>query len=285
MKRLLGICLLVLMVLGLTSCAGVLGNKLSTPQIIKHETRSSVTLVFYDETNTDDGVSDITPYCSAVWVDGTHILTAFHCMKVAYMEQQRKQIERENNAKAKCEGLTMLLTGCDPDAEVVHKKLELKHIQVHYVQQQEASGIGREPQAWHLARLVGWDSPHDLALLDVDPVSAPAHEVAEVADAVPGMGEPVHVVGSPKGFYFTYLEGTVAGYRGSIPNDPNVGPYLQIQCPVYYGNSGGGAYDSYGKLVGIADAMPGLPAEGLFIPVDTIRSFLQLRGVLERPAQ
>ena len=284
MKRLLGICLLVVMVLGLTSCAGMLGNKLSTAQIVKHESAASVALVYYDEKNSEDEISDIKPYCSAVWVDQTHILTAYHCIKIAYAEQQRKQNEREANKPA-CEGLAALLGMCDPDEKVEHKTLKLKGINVHYIQQVEAVGVGKEPEAWHLAKVKGWDKFHDLALLETDAPSTPRHEIAELADAVPAMGEPVHVVGVPKGFYWTFLEGTVAGYRGSLPGDEDVGPYLQVQIPVTYGNSGGGAFDSYGKLIGIADKLPPLPGEGLFIPVETLRSFLQLQGILERPAQ
>lgn len=264
------------LVMGLTAC--ISGGSLSTPDLVKHTGSASVALVYYDEMNDDDKVSDIAVYCSGVWVDETHILTAHHCVKVAQEEQQRKQDTREANQEP-CEGFAALLGMCDPEAKSEHKVIALKGAPVHYVLQQEARGVGKEPDAWHLGHVAGWDVSHDVALITISGV-VPPHEVAEVAEKVPANGEPVMVVGHPKGFYWTYLTGTVAGYRGSIPHDKTSGPFLQLQVPAYYGNSGGGAFDSSGKLIGMADQLVGLPGEALFVPVETLRSFLQMQGIL-----
>jgi S1-C subfamily serine protease len=43
---------------------------------------------------------------------------------------------------------------------------------------------------------------------------------------------------------------------------------------MYFGNSGGGAFNDYGELVGIADWIKRAPEMGFFVHLDTIRSFL-----------
>src|SRR5579864_772098 len=132
---------------------------------------------------------------------------------------------------------------------------------IHFVQWKEVDDVGKEPTAWHLSHVVGWDEHKDLALLEAAGNAVPSHEFAKVADVTPGLGEPVHVCGHPKGFYWTFLEGTVAGYRGEIPHmDKKAGPFMQVQIPIFFGNSGGGAFNEYGELVGIADFLTRLPA-------------------------
>ena len=285
MKRFLA--LLSLAVLVLTGCGGSLASnspaKLSTSQMVSHEGYSTVALVHYDEDNDDPKVSDIRTYCSAVWVDDTHILTAFHCVKGEQKRAQAKQDEREQNQPA-CGMLAALLGLCDPDAPVKHTVIWMKGLPVHYVQWKESADPGKEPSAWHLGNVVGWDEGKDLALVEAAGNAIPSHEVAVLADETPALGESIHVCGHPKGFTWTFLEGTVAGYRGVLQHhDKDTGPYMQAQVPVYFGNSGGGAFDSYGKLVGIADMLPGLPAEGLFVHLDNIRGFLQDQNLLDKP--
>lgn len=269
-------------VLGLTSCGGVFSSvpsPLSTDKLVAHEGNSTVALVHTDEDSADDEVSAVRPLCSAVWVDKTHILTAYHCAKGVQEELQDKQDEREKNAPV-CGGLAALLHLCSTDA-VEHKVIEMKGLPVHFVQWKEADEPGKEPTAQHLSHVVSWNEEHDLALLEAAGQAIPSHEIAKVAAAVPAMGERIHVCGHPKGLYWTFLEGTVAGYRQSLPHlsakgdkVKSVGPYLQLEVPIYFGNSGGGAFDDAGQLIGIADFMLKLPSEGFFIPVDPIRTFL-----------
>jgi len=286
MKRLLGILLIIGLVLGLTSCVGV--TKLTPQQIVKHEGNSSVALVYYDETNVDLDIkhSNIQPYCTGVWIDNTHIITAYHCAVVAWKEQQRKQNWKEKN-QPKCEGIMQLFGACDDDddkKEVPHTVIPMRNLPVHFIQQNEVSEVEQEPTAWHVSRLVGWDREHDLALLEVKGKAVPPHEIAVLADKAPEVGEAVHFVGHPSGFYWTYVNGTVAAYRDEILGDKTLGPYMQVSAPVYHGNSGGGAFDDSGKLVGIADAIiNGVPNSGLYMPVSTIRIFLEDQGILPAP--
>lgn len=274
-----------LVVLCITSCGGAINPPLSASQLVQHEGSVTVALVHTDEDSADEESSGVRPLCSAVWVDRTHILTAYHCTVGIQEELQAKQDEREKNAPA-CEGLAKLFGMCD-DSPTEHKVIEMKGLPVHFVQWKEADEPGKEPSAQHLSHVVGWDESHDLALLEAAGKAIPSHEFASVAAQVPGMGERIHVCGHPKGLYWTFLEGTVAGYRLSLPHlsgkkdlVKRKGPYLQLEVPIYYGNSGGGAFDDAGQLIGIADFMLKLPAEGFFIPAESIREFLVDQEVL-----
>lgn len=273
MKRLLGILSIIGLVIGVAGCTG----KLSTPDMVKHTSNSSVALVYYDEDNDDSDISDIRVYCSGIWVNETHILTAEHCVKFAREEAQKKQDAREGAAT--CDILSVIMGKCDLDS-MAHKEVPMLNLPVHYVVQSEVTGLAKEPTTWHLGNVTGWDSSHDLALIQVSG-NGPTHEVAELAKAVPATGEYVSVVGHPRGWYWTFLQGTVAGYRNNLPGDDQ-GPYLQVQVPAYYGNSGGGAFDAYGKLIGMADLLNGIPSETLFVPVDPIRNFLVEQKVLKQ---
>lgn len=123
------------------------------------------------------------------------------------------------------------------------------------------------------------DADHDLALLRARGV--PAHAVARVALVSPRPGDLVHVVGHPMGFLWTYLTGQVSGPLRNDPRLPHEGPYLQVQCPIVSGSSGGGAFNDEGELVGVADLKIGqLEGEGLFVPVEVILPFLRASHVL-----
>ena len=282
-KLILGIGLVLSLALSVSGC-GVLRSKLGPNEIMKEDGESTVALVYFNRENADREVSDVRVYCSAVWVDKTHILTAHHCVNAMLEKAQEHEDEIEEAEKAdiaSCDELKALFTGCDPNEVVKHQVVELQGLPIHYIESAEVEGIGKEPSAWHLSEVVGYDESHDVALLKADGKAIPEHKVAVLADAVPGMGEAVHVIGHVKGFYWTLLEGTVSGYRQSVPHVDTEGPFLQVEAPVYFGNSGGGAFNAYGELVGMADFLMDMPGQAFFVPVDTLRAFLVDQGVLE----
>jgi len=207
------------------------------------EIRPSSTLVarMTDETVAlvwnDDGTTKV--FCSGVWIGEDKILTAAHCIN-GLAEQQETS----------------------PD-----------DLAVHFVMHAESPDPYKEPFAAHLGKAIQRDDDHDLALITV-PGPKLDHPVAMLASETPGLGEPLWFVGHPRGLSFTVLRGSVAGYRSELPVDPKVGPWLQVQAPVFYGNSGGGCFDDAGQLVGIASMLVPVPSEALYVARQTIAKFL-----------
>lgn len=94
------------------------------------------------------------------------------------------------------------------------------------------------------ARLVAYDVERDLCALLAPGLDVAAARVGEAASAE--IGQRVYAIGAPEGFELTLSEGLVSGLRES----PS-GRYLQITAPLSEGSSGGGLFDSQGRLIGI----------------------------------
>src|SRR5277367_3165557 len=155
-----------LFVLFSVSCGGSFSfnhiSKLSESQMINHEGNSTVALVYTIDDNLDAKVSDVRPTCTAVWVDDTHILTAFHCAKGIREKLQEKQDAKEKNLPP-CEGLEAALHLCSTEVPE-HRVIAMQDLPIHYVTWAEEEGLGHDPTGQHLSKVVGWDSDHDLAL-------------------------------------------------------------------------------------------------------------------------
>lgn len=151
--------------------------------------------------------------------------------------------------------------------------------EAHYFVPQEAQEPHEEPFAMHLAKVVKVDAKHDLALLAaLGPV--PDHTIAPVAKHMPDIGYPLDIVGHPSGMLWTLTRGFVSSYRGgSFGPEGMTGPWMQVSAPIWFGNSGGGAFTAdEGELVGIASFMVKAPSVGFFVPSTTIRTFMEERG-------
>jgi S1-C subfamily serine protease len=96
------------------------------------------------------------------------------------------------------------------------------------------------------------DEENDLALLVTDLKTTPMHPIAEIADDS-WDGEHVNIVGHTNGMWWTYIEGVVSSTRADAVKSNNKPTLvLQISAPAWFGNSGGGAFDDSGKLLGIS---------------------------------
>jgi serine protease Do len=186
---------------------------------------------------------------------------------------------KEAPADEECNGLAQLFGLCHGAVE--HVKIELKDMPIHFVQENESMGVSKEPSAWHVGKVVGWALDRDLALIEAVGKAVPEHEYATLASDDPAMMESLTVVGHPKGLYWTYMTGSCAGVRDTLPHmskssegDKRIGPFLQVEAPVYFGNSGGGAFNDRGELVGIASFLLRLPGEGFFIGRESMHAFL-----------
>jgi hypothetical protein len=247
MKKILGIVTLLLMILGCGSGTGKLPVR-DASQLTSHMGSSTVALVF----TTEDG--DVLPFCSGVWISDVEILTAGHCAAAIAEKTQGGGIE-----------------GLDIDPV---------DVPVHYIVQDEVTSVGKEPTAIHLSKVVSYDKDHDLALLKALGKTIPSHDHTNVVSEMPALGEHVYIVGHPKGMYWSFVEGVISQYHDKLPRDHGEGPYVQISAPVWFGNSGGGAFDSRGDLVGIASFITRAPNTSFFVHPDAINKFL--KSVKER---
>jgi hypothetical protein len=253
-------CILIgLFVMSLGACGVSKGNipVRSPSTLVSHMGASTVGLVMRN----DEGKARV--YCTGVWVSKDTVLTADHCVEAA----ARMHKAAAARAAAKASGKIVIEDDEDMPIDPVGTP-------INYIVESEVTGVGEEPSAVHLGSVVASDSDHDLALVRMLPGGLPGHDVAELTGEMPALGEHVFIVGHVKGFWWSYIEGVVSAYRKDLPFIDKVGPFVQVSGPVYYGNSGGGAFDSDGYLVGICSFMARAPQTNFFIHGDSIKRFL-----------
>ena len=124
----------------------------------------------------------------------------------------------------------------------------------------------------YVATLIGTDSSSDIAVLKIEPDETLT--VAELGSSSSLMlAEDVIVIGNPLGSLGgTITNGIVSALAREITIDGETMTLIQTNAAVNPGNSGGGMFNLYGKLVGIVNAKSsGTDVEGLgfAIPIDT----------------
>lgn len=123
------------------------------------------------------------------------------------------------------------------------------------------------------AKVLKVSEHQDLALLGVPAMS---HNYANVALSW-SQGEELTIVGHPNGEKWVWMRGWIEKailYSGPFDNINDVA-YLRVQAPIWYGNSGGGAWDHAGNLVGIASMMSQVqPTLGWFVSAEEVHAFL-----------
>jgi len=122
---------------------------------------------------------------------------------------------------------------------------------------------------------VKMDQFNDLMLLKAIDGELPSHPIVGISRA-DWVGEKVHIIGHPNGLWWTYFAGEISSRRRTYDvNEDKYQKLLQISAPVWKGNSGGGAFDKDGNLVGISSwIMLDIPLTAFFIHREAIIEFL-----------
>lgn len=96
----------------------------------------------------------------------------------------------------------------------------------------------------HAAILTSRLSRHDLCLLSVSDLAGQPVELGAATKLK--VGTPVYAIGAPEGLELSLSNGLVSQLRGGEGL-----PIIQTTAPISPGSSGGGLFDSEGRLVGI----------------------------------
>ena len=113
----------------------------------------------------------------------------------------------------------------------------------HVIEESAAIRVRRDKITWPSHVAVD-DSEHDICLLKVDGLSAPALPIR--ASSTLKVGERVYAIGAPEGLELTISEEIVSSLR-----EFEGSKLIQTTAPISPGSSGGGLFDSEGQLVGI----------------------------------
>lgn len=124
------------------------------------------------------------------------------------------------------------------------------------------------------AKVIGTDPQTDLALIKVDGKNFP---YVQFADAEPRIGDWVVAIGNPFGLGGTVTAGIVSAEGREIGLAP-YDKYIQIDAPINKGNSGGPAFNTQGKVIGINSAIfspdGGSVGIGFDVPATTAKAVI-----------
>ena len=141
----------------------------------------------------------------------------------------------------------------------------------HVVQEAVAIRVRAGDKEWD-ATVALADSARDLCQLEVPGLTAPAAKIRSYREVQ--IGEPIYAVGNPLGFGLAVSAGlvsSIAQHKGELR--------LFSSAPISPGSSGGGLFDSRGRLVGITTGFyTGAQNLNLALPADWVEE-LPARGV------
>lgn len=131
------------------------------------------------------------------------------------------------------------------------------------------------------AHTIRREEKYDLALIATDQVAATDGPEVTLATTEPSVGDELYIVGSPNGHHFNVSRGILSSVYVTEETERK---YYRTDAAVYFGNSGGGAFNEDGELVaivvqleamGLLGIMTGIvPGSGALVPLDKVWFFL-----------
>lgn len=137
------------------------------------------------------------------------------------------------------------------------------HYEWHAIFMTDPDFTDQPPEFWFWARYVAADPTHDLAILKIEewydetPVEAdfvfPHVQVGDSNRLIPG--DPITIVGYPgiSGSTITFTSGLMSGWVGE-DFESGGKQWIKTDGKISHGNSGGGAFDENGYLIGVPTA-------------------------------
>jgi S1-C subfamily serine protease len=141
----------------------------------------------------------------------------------------------------------------------------------------------------YAARVLGYDSRNDLALIKIDvPRKLPTIRLGDSDRLV--VGQKVLAIGNPFQFEGTLTTGIVSSLDRTIETEERkLEGMIQTDAAINPGNSGGPLLDSHGSVIGINTAIYGAQGSigiGFAMPISRAKAMLeeyQTRGKISRP--
>jgi trypsin-like peptidase len=209
-------------------------------------------------------------YCAGVWVSHDTILTAEHCVDDIGRPKFDIGKALDNLLKdMQNNGASITVT---PASWTPVGQRAMYAVPADY-----------DNNLWRWAKVTAVDMKNDLALLVTEKPVAAGHPVAHLALDPFNTGDTLHIVGHPGSIPWSYMRGYISGHRptGLYPDKGGPLDVIQVEAPLWGGNSGGGAFNDRGQLVGIAQAIARpVPDIGILVCRDTLHSFLQSEGII-----
>lgn len=225
--------------------------------------RSSVAFLDYSE----ESKSYLT-YCAGVFVAPDLILTARHCVEGLIPGSEDPEPINITNKEISNEDILKILMQ-------IYDKPDLNQmigIEVPFKTFDEIhQEFTKNSPPNKIAKIIKYDENSDLALLKTEWKS---DNFSLISNNNGSIGDKVHIVGHPARVEFTYFTGIISGFRTESMSNvtSNV---VHITAPIYMGNSGGGAFDSNGNLIGICSFFrPAVPNMSFFVDAESIKYFL-----------
>lgn len=184
-----------------------------------------------------DKSGNIFPYCTGVWISSYEILTAGHCIHDKDKDKDKSPLDRP----------VQYTTAKEIPADTINFNNITKY-----------PGI-----------VTFFSQNDDLAIIQTYQ-GTPTHLIAALANELPAIGEEVYGVGNPDGLFWIYVKGTISSYHMT----ESLGKAIQANISIYFGNSGGGLFDSSGKLIGICSKLLEITNSSYYVHLDTIKSFI-----------
>lgn len=238
--------------------------------LINHLSNSTVVLLAVNDEH------KLMSSCAGVFVAPQKILTAKHCLE-PYLPYTK-----DDSSLKELEELLKIMT-LTPEEKLHFKQIEIfkkdwsdgviKDIKIPiklFKQLKEASD--NDELNPYTASVIDMDPKNDLALLSLD--NHVDHEHVSLPKTDVFLGQQIHVIGHPAALEYTYHQGFISGSRYQMFEN-NMMHYIQVSSPVFNGNSGGGAFDKKGNLIGICSIfLNGVPQVSYFVHTNEIKEFI-----------
>lgn len=203
---------------------------------------------------------EVMPYCAGVWIQKNLVITAGHCVDQAY-----EDAVDEVGQDAADEIFKNITPLGDPVYYLTYNDVKENH------------EITSDKAKLQRGTVIAFDRKHDLALIETNTLVR--HPFAKLNKVKLYLGQHVGIIGMPATMWFSFSEGYIAMQRNMMGATGVKSRYIQINSVIWFGNSGGGAFNLDGDLIGICSFVTRAPSMGFFIHQDSISYFLMINKI------